>query len=203
MNPALIGMTFGEMTAVTIDGIEGWKVAMSGVMAGQIAGEGEVFCADIDNACVIAFTAGKDAVPSFTDKFIGSIQVNKEAVDAIQADPIKAVDMVADVPRTNLPMQVDEVTIWNDIIVDHDSRTVALEMKVPGTASDYEGFIGDSSEALNELRNSMIQDLRAGKSYDMLISVPVTYDYTISYRYSTPDTNEPVFTIDIPAEELK
>ncbi len=199
MNPALIGMTFGEMTAVTIDGIEGWKVAMSGVMAGQIAGEGEVFCADIDNACVIAFTAGKDAVPSFTDKFIGSIQVNKEAVDAIQADPVKAIETVVDLTRANLPMPIDEITTWRAINVDNDAKNVNVVMSLNGNVCDFEG----SAKIIEANRESVVRTLRSSIDSDLTLSVPVSYGYSITYQYVPSNSDEPVATLTITPDELK
>lgn len=199
MNPAFHGMTFGEMEEVTIDDIRGWKVKMTGTLAEIFKGEGVVFCADIDKACVLVYTIGEKGIPAFTDKFIGSIKINKEAVDAVQADPTTAVETVVTMSRVNLPVTIDRETTWEAIKIDNETKTVTMVMKLNGTAADFEGL----AELLTANRDAVAQSMRQSKESDLLINVPASYGYNLAYQYVAADSDEPLGTLTITADELK
>ncbi len=200
MNIWLHDMTFGDIESADIEGVQGWKVTMTGTYGGHQIKEGEVFCADIDNACVIVISVGENGIPAFTDKLIGSIKVKKDAIEAIWNNPAKAVETVVEVIETfMLPQRLDETTTYQAINMDEASKTVNMIFKLTGDPAEFEGF----TKLTGSLRDAFIETVREELPNDELLSIPVKHGYSLSYKYLLPESNEPAELITITADDLK
>lgn len=197
-NPALRGMTFGEMVSADVDGHKGWKVPMSGQLQG-FSCIGDVYAINIDNCCVVAFVAAAKDMPEGVDEFLKSITINKEEVEKFQSDPKEMVDAVVQMANTNCPMMVDEQTTWSTTEVNNSAKEVYLIMNLQGEADQWEVL----KELEGTLREEMLASLRESKKTDLLIDVPVNCGYSIGYKYFAEDSTSPLLTITFTPEDFK